>query len=105
MEEGRCAFKMLTSEPTGKRRLERPRRRWMDSIREDLKEIGINARNWVDSFQDRDYWRVLVNASLNLQVSQALKLVIFPLQVFEEFLVRHILRTLLHILLSNVLQT
>ena len=34
----------------------------------DLKEIGINARNWVNSTQDRDYWRALVNAELNLQV-------------------------------------
>jgi hypothetical protein len=35
----------------------------------DLKEIDINMRNWVDSVKDRDYWRVLVNAALNLQVS------------------------------------
>ena len=35
----------------------------------DLKEIGINMRNWVDSAQDRNYWRTLVNAALNLQVS------------------------------------
>jgi hypothetical protein len=34
----------------------------------DLKELGINTRNWVDSFQDRDYCRALVNAELNLQV-------------------------------------
>ena len=34
----------------------------------DLKEIGINTMNWVDSAQDRDYWRTLVNAALNLQV-------------------------------------
>ena len=34
----------------------------------DLKEIGINTRNWVDSVQDRDYWRVLVNAGLNLWI-------------------------------------
>ena len=35
----------------------------------DLKEIGINTRNWVDSAQDRDYWKALVNAALNLRVS------------------------------------
>ena len=46
----------------------RPRRRWEDNIRMDLKEIGINAGNWVDSAQDRNYWRVLVNAALNLRV-------------------------------------
>ena len=46
----------------------RPRRRWEDNIRMDLEEIGINAGIWVDSAQDRDYKRALVNASLNLRV-------------------------------------
>ena len=46
----------------------RPRRRWEDNIRMDFKEIGINTRNRVDSGQDRDYWRVLVNAELKLRV-------------------------------------
>ena len=41
----------------------------------DLKEIRINTRNWVDSAQDRDYWRALVNAVLNLRVPQAMELV------------------------------
>ena len=49
MEEGRSAFKILTGIPTGKRSLGKPRRRWEDNIRMDLEEIGINARNWVDS--------------------------------------------------------
>ena len=48
--------------------LGRPRRRWEDNIRMDLEEIGINARNWVDSAQDRNYGRALVNAALNLRV-------------------------------------
>ena len=43
-------------------------RRWEDNIRKGLDEIGINAGNCVDSAQDRDYWRVLVNAALNLWV-------------------------------------
>ena len=68
MEEGRSAFKILTGKPTGKRPLGRPRRRWEDNIIMDLEDIGINARNWVDSAQDRNYWRVLVNATLNLQI-------------------------------------
>ena len=55
MEKGRSAFKILTGKPTGKRPLGRPKRRWEDNIRMDLKEIGINTRNWVDSTQDRDY--------------------------------------------------
>ena len=37
-------------------------------IRNDLKEMGINAGNWVDSAQDRDYWRTLVNAALNVRI-------------------------------------
>ena len=68
MEEGRNAFKILTGKPTGKRPLGRPRHRREDNIRMDLEEIGINAGNWVDLAQDRDYWRALVNAALNLQV-------------------------------------
>ena len=68
MEEGRNAFKIVAGKPRGKRALGRPRRRWKDNIRKDLKEIGINMRNWVDLTEDRDYWRVLVNASLNLQI-------------------------------------
>ena len=68
MEEGRSAFKILKGKPTGKRPLGRPRCRWEDYIRMDLEEIGINAGNWVDSAQDRDYWRALVSAALNLRV-------------------------------------
>ena len=51
MEDGE-AFKNAT----GKRLLGSPRRRWEDNIRMDLKEIGINTRNWVDSARDRNYW-------------------------------------------------
>ena len=69
MEEGRSPFKILTGKSTGKRPLGRPRRRWEDNIRMDVKEIGINAGHWVDSTQNRDYWRTLVNAALNLRVS------------------------------------
>ena len=68
MEEGRNAFKILTGKPTRKRPFGRPRRRWEDNIRLDLEEIGINARNSVHSAQDRNYWRALVNAALNLRV-------------------------------------
>ena len=68
MEEGRSAFKILTGKPTGKRPLGMPRRRWEDNIKMDLEDIGISAGNWVDSTQDRNYWRALVNAALNLRV-------------------------------------
>jgi hypothetical protein len=55
MEEGRSNFKILTGTPAQNTPLGRPRRRWEDNIIMDLKEIGINTRNWVDSHQDRDY--------------------------------------------------
>jgi hypothetical protein len=66
MEEGGSAFK--TGKLTGKRPFGRPRRRWEDNIKMYLKEIAINTRNWIDSAQDRDYWRALVKAALNLRV-------------------------------------
>jgi hypothetical protein len=68
MEEGRSLFKILTGEPTGKRPLWRPRRRWEYNIRMDLKEIDSNTRKWVNLAQNRDYWRALVIAAMNLRV-------------------------------------
>ena len=68
MEEGRSTFKILAGKSKGKRPLGRPRLRWEDNIRMDLEEIVINMGNWVDSAQYREYWRALVNASLNLRV-------------------------------------
>ena len=68
MEESRSAFKILTGKPTGNRPSERPRLRWEDNIRIDLEEIGINAGSCVDSAQDSNYLRALVNAALNLRV-------------------------------------
>ena len=55
MEEGRSAFTILTGKPAEKGPFGRPRRRWEDNIRMDLKRIGANAWNWVDSAQDRNY--------------------------------------------------
>ena len=65
MEEGRSAFKILTGKPTRKRSLGRPSRIWEGNIRMYLEE---NAGNWIDSDQDRNYWRALVNAALDLRV-------------------------------------
>ena len=65
MEEGRSAFKLPTGKPPGRR----PRHRWDHDIRMNLVEIGINAGNLVDSARDRNHWRVLVNAALNLRVA------------------------------------
>ena len=68
MVEGRSGFKILTRKPTGKRPLGRPTHRWQDNIRIDLEKIGIHAGNWVDSAQDRNYRRALLNAALNFRV-------------------------------------
>ena len=61
-------FKILTGKPVSNMPLRRSRRRCEDNIRIDLKKIGVNRRNWIDSDQDRGYWRDLVNRSLNLWV-------------------------------------
>ena len=63
MEEGRSVFKMLTGKSMGKKSLGKPR------LRIDLKEIGVSRRFWIDSSENRDYWRDLVNAALNFRVS------------------------------------
>ena len=68
MEEGWRTFRILTGKSTGKKPLGKPGRRWEDNIRIYLEVVSINAGNWVDSAQDRDYWRALVNAALNLRV-------------------------------------
>ena len=60
MEEGRNDFELLTDKPRVKRSLGRPR------CTMDLKEMSVNTRNWVESTQDRDYWRALVNPPLKL---------------------------------------
>jgi hypothetical protein len=52
----------------GKRPLGRPRRRWVDNIKIDLREIGWNGGDWIDLTQDRDQWRALVKAVMNLRV-------------------------------------
>jgi hypothetical protein len=69
MEEDRTAFKILTGNPTEKRHLGRSKTRWKENISLDIKEIGINTRNWVDSAQDRDYWRKNLYATFYLRDS------------------------------------
>jgi len=52
----------------GRRSLERPRRKWADNIREDLQEVGCGCMDWIGLAQDRDRWRTLVGAVMNLRV-------------------------------------
>ena len=61
-------FKILTGIPTGKRPLQKPKLRWEQNIRIDVKEMRINAKNWDKSAQERDYWRALANAALSPRV-------------------------------------
>ena len=66
--EGRCVYRVLVRKPEGKRPLGRPRRRWEDNIKMDLKEVGCGGMDWIDLAQDRDRWRALANAVMNLRV-------------------------------------
>jgi hypothetical protein len=68
MGEERKVYKVLAGKPEGKRPLERPRRRWEDGIRMDLREIGWGSVDWIQLAQDRDRWRALVNTVMNLRV-------------------------------------
>jgi hypothetical protein len=68
MGEKRNAYTLLVRKPEGKRPLVRPRRRWVDNIKIDLREIGWNGIDWIDLVQDRDQWRALVNTVMNLRV-------------------------------------
>jgi hypothetical protein len=65
--EGRGAYRFLVGRPEGKRPLERPRRRWEDNIKTDLREIGIDGANWIQLAQDRVQWRAFVNTVMNLR--------------------------------------
>jgi hypothetical protein len=68
MGETRNAYRILVGKPEGKRRLGRPRRRWVDNIKMDLTEIGWDGVDWIDLAQDRDQCRALVNTVMNLRV-------------------------------------
>jgi hypothetical protein len=64
----RDAYRILVGKPDGNRPLGRPRQGWVDNIKMDLKEIGLDGADWIDMAQDRDQWRALANTVLNLQV-------------------------------------
>jgi hypothetical protein len=66
MREKRKAFRLLAGKPEGKRPLGRPRRKWVDNIRMDLGEVGWGSVYWIGLAQDRDRWRALVNAIMNI---------------------------------------
>jgi len=68
MGESGNVYRVLVGKPEGKRSLGRPRHRWEDNIKMDLQEMGCEGMDWMDVAQDRDRWRALVNAVMNLQV-------------------------------------
>jgi hypothetical protein len=68
MGEKRNVYRLLVRKPEGKRPLGRPRRRWIDNIKIDLFEIGVNVVDWIGLAQDRYRWRALVNSVMNLRV-------------------------------------
>jgi hypothetical protein len=68
MGEKRNAYRILVGKPEGRRPLGRPRRRCVDNIKIDLREIGWDGVDWVDQAQDRDQWKVLANTAMNLRV-------------------------------------
>jgi len=68
MGEERGAYRVLVGKPEGKRPLGRPRRRWADNSRMDLQEVGCGYVDWIGLAQDRDRWRTLVSAVMNLRV-------------------------------------
>jgi len=66
---GEGVYRVLVGKPEGKRPLGRPRRRWADNIRMDLQEVRCGYMDWIGLAQDRDRWRTLVSAVMNLVVS------------------------------------
>jgi hypothetical protein len=68
MGEKRNVYRLLVGKPEGRRPLGRQRRRWIDNIKMDLSEIGLNVVDWIGLAQDRYRWRALVNSVINLRV-------------------------------------
>ena len=68
MGEERGVYRVLLGKPEGRRPLGRPRRRWVDNIRMYLQEVGCGYMDWIGLAQDRDSWRTLVSAVINLRV-------------------------------------
>ena len=68
MGQGRGVHRVLVGKPEGKRPLGRPRRRWEDNIKMDLREVGGGCEDWMELAQDRDRWRALVSTVMSLRV-------------------------------------
>jgi hypothetical protein len=67
MEKLRDVYRVLVGKPKGMSPLGRPRRRWEDNIKMDLQEVGREGMDWIELALDKDRWRALVNAVINLR--------------------------------------
>jgi len=68
MGEGRGMYRVLVGKPKEKKPMGRTRHRWENNIKMDLQAVGCGGMDWIDLAQDRDRWRTIVNAVMNLQV-------------------------------------
>jgi len=68
MDEERGLYRVLMGKPEGRRSLGKPRLRWVDNIRTDLQEVVCGYMDWIGLAQDRDRWRTLLSAIMNLRV-------------------------------------
>ena len=68
MGENRGVYRVLVGKPEGRRPLGRPRHRWEDSIKMDLRDVGCGGVDWVELAEDRDRWRALVTEVMNVRV-------------------------------------
>ena len=68
MGEDRGVYRILVGKPEGRRLLERPRRRWENNIKMNLQEVGCGGMDWIELAEDKERWRDIVNALMNLRV-------------------------------------
>jgi hypothetical protein len=85
MGEGRGVYRVLVGKPEGKRPLRRPRRRWEDNIKMELRELGINGAKWIRLAQDRVQWRAAVNTVINLWVHKERRIFFDKLSDYQLF--------------------
>jgi hypothetical protein len=68
LRDRRGVYRVLVGKPEGKSSLGRPRRKWEDNIKTNFQEVGCGGMEWIELAQDRDRWRALMNAVMNLRV-------------------------------------